>query len=453
MAGTVRLASVTRSTSVMRLRESLESLLAKWMILRSITMKFDKTPLFVALRASTKWSDTVITEAPELETPDDLCGFTLPEVHKKTVLPRNGGPLARFVIANIKSTQTAGLVVLIHHVLVDALSLASLREDLEQLLGGTEIEPPTSYKLFADMFYQHQQSLPAQVGVEFYATRFRGVGSLQDAVWPPQRCPGWLIGDDAGWQPPPGYKHSGRKQIDNDGGRAGLAGIQHHTRVEYLANLVQTHHISEPIVFKAACALVNMRHTGQSEAFFMNTQAGRQWPFMNPAVAEYLPNPVTIAGNTMALVPNRVKVDQDQTVGDLLRQMEQEQRLLTEHAHAPVASIKSQLDSDDLRIFEQVQRQVVNWSPNTRGMVAREAEAELPVVNAEMYIDVIVNWHCAMLDEKTARVMVQWDGCQVGQEEVDSWAREFIVALEWLADPAHWDSTIKESPLNTSGAI
>ncbi len=47
-----------------------------------------------------------------------------------------------------------------------------------------------------------------------------------------------------------------------------------------------------------------------------------------------------------------------------------------------------------------------------------------------------------MLDAQTARLIVQWDGCQAGKAEVVGWTTAFMKMLQWLGDPENWDREV-----------
>ena len=133
----------------------------------------------------------------------------------------------RVIIARIRSTGTAGAVVMTHHAITDAITSDSWAEDLDQLLSRQEaqIQTRTPYKMFADLYYSHRSSLEAQLGVKFHLQRLQGIDSVKDALWPPQRCPGWFIGDDSGWQPSAYQDDVGeheRKQTDLGGWRLSI---------------------------------------------------------------------------------------------------------------------------------------------------------------------------------------------------------------------------------------
>ena len=200
--------------------------------------------------------------------------------------------------------------------------------------------------------------------------------------------------------------------------------------------------MSAPVVFKAACALLNGRLSGQSDVLFTNLQAGRQWPFMDDAIARHLPKPILIAGNTLTLVVNRIHIEPREKVGVFLEGLETEQRHLTAHAHAPIDSILAQLNPADAAACKSARRQLLNWGPHTLGSAARKAQAPLQGVQLESHTDAMLIWHCGMLDAQTARLVAQWDGCRAGKAEVEGWTAAFMKVLRWLGDPDNWDKDI-----------
>lgn len=85
-----------------------------------------------------------------------------------------------------------------------------------------------------------------------------------------------------------------------------------------------------------ACALLNNHLSGQSDVLFTNTQAGWQWPFMDDAIVKHLPNPISIAGSTLAAVVNRIHIEPREKVSVFLQSLETEQRHLTVHWLRPL---------------------------------------------------------------------------------------------------------------------
>lgn len=80
-------------------------------------------------------------------------------------------------------------------------------------------------------------------------------------------------------------------------------------------------------------------------------------------------------------------------------------------------------------------------------VAAREAKAELQLVQIEGNGDTILIWHCGMLDAQMARLIVQWDGCQAGKAEVEWCTTAFMKIPQWLGDPENWDSEVGQFEL------
>ncbi|KAL8896089.1 MAG: hypothetical protein Q9207_007883 [Kuettlingeria erythrocarpa] len=463
MAFSIRMMFVIDSTSLPVLRGALEATLEKWSMFRSLAVRFDDTPLFIIPRACKATSQAAIFELPDVENIQQLRGLRFPKADDNNVHLRGGGPLARFAITPIKNTGSTGLMMLAHHSIYDAISLHAFMRDLEaNISGGSISEPCTDYKLFADAFYQHRGSIPAQTSVAFHVNRLRGMGSLRERPWPAQRCVGWFIGDDTGYHIPQSLRSptllQERTPLDGASGNyTGTIGIRRTAHLPDLAHLRSAHNISAPIVFKLACALLNAHLSGSPEVSFSQTQAGRQWPFLSPSTAAYLPNPITIAGNTLAVIQNRIYVPASATVGSLLTSLEAEQVLLSKHAHAPAAAITAQLNPADTAAFHAGRRQLLNWNPVMAEVVGKQQEQQqqgnsggssapkMGLLHVEGFTEVMLEWHCGVVaGGSTAVVTARWDGAQFGKTTVDTWADIFMAALTRVAATENWDRKLGE---------
>ena len=442
---TVRVAFIARTADISKINWAIRESLKQWAIFRSVSVWFDETiRLFIILRLNSNWSRMAILEHSDVESPEDLRRIAPP---KDAASVRAPGPLIRIIIARVRSTNTAGLVVIASHAVLDAVSMGAWREDLQQLLSDTNARAQvrTPYKLFADIYYAHRNSLDAQLGVAYHVNKLKGLDAHKSALWPQQRCPGWFIGNDSGWQPSAlenGFGGSERKQLDEGGWRVGYEGINQFRPLHDLAQLWSAHKISVPVVFKAACVLLNSHMTGKSTVLFANSQAGRQWPFLQDSVSRYLPNPFTIAGPTLASAINNITINANESVGDLLSRLEHEQQALTKYSHTPMTDVLSQLSSADRGVAIEAGRQLFNWQPNWRGQALRAASSELQTIQIEGHTDRGVAWHCGMMDAEEARLRVQWDGAQLGAAEMKLRAEEFLRLVEWLQKPASWDENV-----------
>ena len=442
---TIRMAFIARTADISKINWAIRESLKQWAIFRSISVCFDETiRLFIVLRLNSNWSRMAILEHPDVESPEDLRRISPP---KDVVSVRAPGPLIRIIIARVRSTNTAGVVVIASHAVLDAVCMGAWGEDLRQLLSDKDarVQVRTPYKLFADIYYAHRNSLDAQLGLAYHVHRLKGLDAHKSVLWPPQRCHGWFIGNDSGWQPSTlehSFGSSERRQLDEGGWRVGYEGITQFRPLRDLAQLWSAHKISVPVVFKAACVLLNSHMTGKLTVVFINSQAGRQWPFLQDPVSRYLPNPFTIAGPTLTSVVNNITINAKESVGDLLSRLEHEQQALTKYSHTPMADVLSHLPSADRAVAKEATRQLLNWQPNWRGMARRAASSELQTIQIEGHGDRGVNWNCGMMDAEEARLTVKWDGAQLGAAEMKLRAEEFLRLVEWLQKPASWGENV-----------
>ena len=444
----IRETVIFSSTTPVQLRQALDATVRRWSMFRSLAVKFDNTALFVIMRLTEAMSQASIAVLPDVESLDQLSHLRFTKAEDNSVNLMSGGLLARFGIVNIKNTDCAGLMMLLNHSIFDAISLQSFSRDLQSnLLGRPIVERYTDYKLFADTFYQHSSSIPAQNAVAYHVNRLRGTSSLRETCWPPQRCRGWFLGDDTGYYIPVDPQNSllqDRTQVDDDPGYVSVKEIKKSAVLNDLTELLSKYKISAPVLFKAACAVLNSRLSSAKEVMFTNTQAGRQWPFLDDGIARLLPNPVSIAGNTLGLVINRVQVIGKENVGVFLSRLEEEQHSLTKHAHAPLAAISSQLSPGDAAAVHASRRQLLNWIPILGEQAASQGQTRVKRMQLEAFTEVMLEWHCGLVGPNTALLITQWDGAQFGKAAVEEWTEMFLKALRWLARVVNWERTLDE---------
>ncbi|KAL8734760.1 MAG: hypothetical protein Q9181_003067 [Wetmoreana brouardii] len=408
---TMRAVYVILSFGPSLLRKALERSLQKWSILRSIAMKFNDTGLLVIVKLCKAMLQASIFELPDVESPGHLRRLRFPRSEDGNMHPTHGGPLARFLIVGVKDTGSSGLMMSVHHLTFDAISIQAFKRDLDLSICDESLsEPYTDYNLFADTYYQYSNSLPAQKDINFQE----------------------------------------RSHVDIDNGDAGLQGIRKVAKLDDLPELVSQHQLLASMVFKAACAIVNSQLSGSTEVIFPSMQAARQWPFLDPNIAKYLPNPVTIAGPTVGWAMNRIRIEANAKVSNLLTTLQEVQFLQTRHAHAPIQAVASQLNDADATNFRAAWRQLLNISPNAGGRAAEMQDDTLPMrlLQIEGHTDCMIDWSCTVSGTTTAAVKVRWDGAQFGKATVEKWVNMFMVALEWVAKVANWDKKLCELDLS-----
>jgi hypothetical protein len=196
------------------------------------------------------------------------------------------GSLFNVAVVQIQDTGKTALIFVGNHSTYDALSIGLLLDDLNTALNEgprTVLSRDWShgaYKYFADACYIHRNGPAAREAINITAKRLTGIHKYKKILWPPQRAPGWFKGNDKGWcynDGSPG-KPEERKPLDSDK-QFGLDGLTRTAKAPLL-NSMKTEHDTQPhVVLKVACALFNIRRTGEPEALFCNVEAARSWLF------------------------------------------------------------------------------------------------------------------------------------------------------------------------------
>lgn len=266
----------------------------------------------------------------------------------------------RAIIADIGCQSTA-LIITLNHSVFDALFAYAWYSEVDMLIQSPEAIPipSTPFKLFADMHQQYQDSSLALSDINFHIRRLRGISRFTEALWPPKRAPGWMVGNDEGSKDFTA-RNSIRKKLNlNSQPRPSLTRAQDFSDIERIRSqyLVQA-----PIVAKAAIALFNVIQTGQPFAIFRNMDAGRKWPFIPGWITVRLPPAMSISGPTLTWTMNMIQIKPKETCGELLTRISQDQKALSSHAHAPWYKILNGLGEDEGRIAkEAAMRQTFNW--------------------------------------------------------------------------------------------
>ena len=451
-----RHAIATTNTDCAELEKALKTSLAHHSILRSLVVRFDETTeLFIVVRPCDEWYELSVVAGFEVEKPEDLRSILRNDPkYSFAALP---GPLFKVGIAKIRSTGGSGFVFHGQHAVFDALSLSFWVKDIDLILSGGS-PTRTSYKDFADAYFLHRDGPAAQAACDFHVRRLHGLGGMTEALWPPQRSPGWFRGSDEGWLHLDGTPGTPQERPILDGIDAcGQSGIVRTVQLPHLSQHRAAVGIPSAVFAKSACALMNVCQTGAKEAIFASAEAGRSWPFWEDwAHGSHAPSthPLDIAGPTFEMVLNKIRVDRQERLSSFLRYVAEEQKLLTKHAHAPLCTIFSMLekernpssvDNGDGSIFDtHFRRQGFNWLPNTKA--ARDL-VHLNEVQMESSANINLQWNCGLVDEETLFVSAQWDDAQLGAREVQGAADVFIKAVQWLTEPANWENGIGDFDL------
>ncbi|KAL8867637.1 MAG: hypothetical protein Q9174_005528, partial [Haloplaca sp. 1 TL-2023] len=180
-----QLTYATKIPNSQDLRNIIANSLKAWPIFRSFCAEYEPaTRLLVVLKNNETFLSLAISEHPDVEDLQELANLSIAPNHTAGHLPDNLSFRAK--IARVKSTGTAGFVMIANHATYDFLSMNEWKRDLECLLRGKPMPSRAPFRLFADTYYLYRNSLPAQRSTTFHVRLLDGIGHLQHALWPLQ---------------------------------------------------------------------------------------------------------------------------------------------------------------------------------------------------------------------------------------------------------------------------
>ncbi|KAL8657373.1 MAG: hypothetical protein Q9226_001982 [Calogaya cf. arnoldii] len=355
-----------------------------WPIFRCLCAEYEpSTHLWIILKHTEKFLNLAVSEHPDVQDLTELTSLSIEQKHVSGQFPESLS--FRAVVADIKSTGTAGFVMLAHHTAYDFLSNTLWRQDLKALLKGeTPQMDRVPFKLFADTYYLNRSSILAQRSMSFHLRLLNGISNILQAVWPPKSTP---------TSQPEATSLNGPVPIQK-------ANLTHCLRLANLRNILSEHTIPAPTIVHTAISLFNTIQTGHSHAIFLMVQASRVWPFLSPEIANNLPNPLNIAGPTVTFVTSVLQIDTQETVETLLHRFIEQQRRLTEHQHVP-PYMSLQLKAEDREVWLEATGQVFNWFPFTPVKQENEQQRmELELVKRISYANrVHFEWEAGLMDD------------------------------------------------------
>lgn len=438
-------------------KETLQKAMHKAMtahpLLRSLAFDLDSTTTLQAtIRPSAHWFSLACSRKDgRVAAAEDLRTFELHNPSLDFAAPP--GPLVRWMLVDIESTKTAGLVLQLNHAAFDGFSLPYFLEDLDAALGDSDsVTLPTRlhHKFFADAYYQHRTSAAAQTDISFFKSKLCGLAAHKDrAFWPPTRAPGRFHGSDAGWTHSDGTKGdaSSRPSLDKTVQPRGVDQVIRRTKMPGLARLRSERSISPVIAALAAATLTNTHLTKADRAVFGAYEAARSWPFVPRWMADRLPDPLDVDGSTVESVVHCIPVDRTKPLGEFLGGLAEYQAGVAEHAHAPSRLLEEQLgDADGEAYRDALTRQVFNWIP---GLAAEANGGDGPFkclkrMQQQSRSDHVLRWTLGVLDDDVFHVGVAWDDAQMRMDEVESAIDIFVAVLSWVVEPENWEKSLAD---------
>ncbi|KAJ5802192.1 Nonribosomal peptide synthetases (NRPS) [Penicillium pulvis] len=461
---------VVNSTNIPDLRRVLRTWLGRHPLLRStVGTDGSEVDFHLIMSPTDAWFHNQLLDGEMIDRAEDLTTYRMNDREWDYVCPT--GPMTKATLFPIRDSSDVGIVFHFHHAIFDGLILKRWYLDLEYLLSGQT--SPLSfcpYQEFTGAFYLNRHGPSAEEGVDFHVQRLRGISSSSQNLWPVQRAPMWMKGNDWDWKHENGEMGRPGERVLLDGDEAiGTCGMNRSTPVPNMRKLREEFSIAPPIIAKAACALFNLHTMNCDEAVFASVESGRSWPFID-AESEPNSNPLTIDGPTMNETINRIRVAPGETVHQFLDRLQEDQLLIDMYSHAPVASIHERLAVSDVIVDGEgkgqlsdgsadaktflscLPRQIFDWLPPVRPLEqAGNIEPRVRALEILGRTDLGIVWFPSLIDDNVLNLDATWDDAQLRSSEVYKAMSEFMYAIVWLSDPSNLNRPVVECEFDIPG--
>ncbi|KAF4466112.1 Acyl- synthetase family member 2 mitochondrial [Fusarium albosuccineum] len=413
-------------TSVKDLRTALQKTLPYHPILTSfVVIDSEKKVHYVTLRAHEHLWNTCLIDHGSVDTVEEVqqmaVNFPRPSL---STMP---GPPFSCLLIHIKETNSAAMIMYLHHIVQDASSLRLFLDDLNRSLEAptTSLIPHTDFKSWADSYLSLRYSPAATRSVKFHVRRLRDLHKHKAALYPPAPVPRQAITENPD-------------------------GLDHGFEAPGLIQLKQENpKIAAAVVLKAAMALVNVHRTGYSHSIFCNFEAGRKtFPFVPETVQAFNPDAFEssdVNGPVMQGVCNLIEVPRQETAMAFLDRLHKEQDQLTEHAHAPLTRIIQELNAEgdgkgDI-IVEVHRTQFTTWVP---GLLGEYDRIEVGKIAIRCAAGLVVVGALGGPNSTTYMLSMRWDVANYSRQETNAFVQDLQSAVLWLTTATNWDRPVIE---------
>ncbi|KPM38310.1 hypothetical protein AK830_g8217 [Neonectria ditissima] len=413
-------------SSVADLQTGLQKALPNHPVLTSLVVSDTRGKAhYVTLRPSSGLWDKCIIKYGEVDTAADVQQIAVD--FPRTDLSRMPGPLFSCLLMHVKETNSAAMIMYLHHIVQDASSLRLFLEDLNQTLSRPTkpLASHTDFKAWADSYHALRLSPAATVSVDFHVKRLRNLHEHTKALYPPAKSPRQAITES-----PDG--------LDYGFDAPGLLGLKKdHPK------------IAAPVVLKAAMALVNVARTGHSHAIICNFEAGRaQFPFVPGSVQALHQDSFEasdVNGPVMQGVCNLIEVPRDEKALALLTRLQDEQESLTKHAHAPMQRIIEGLNAQGHgtgdAMVEAHRTQFSTWVP---GVLGEYEKLQVSKIAIRCAAGLVIVGALGGPAATTFMLSMRWDVANYSREETGKFVADLESAVLWLTTRETRDLSVKD---------
>ena len=447
------------SISVVGLKQALYGWLERHPLFRATTVTYDDdSDLYVVMRPRSAWLDLQVTDG---FTVDDIAALKSYRLNDASWdwLPRTG-PLLRATLVPLRDPPgSTGLIIHVHHVMFDYHTINCGLQDLRDLVSKhsnhsvTPLRHFHHYRSFARSYRTYRNGPTAEEDVNFHVNRLRGISKDPAAIWPPLRQDSDLLPLDP----------SKRRAFDT---------ISRSVHLPEIAHVQAQAGVSAAMMGKCACTLVNLRHTGASEAIFTTTHSGRLWPTPPPSNSHRTapaPHPLEIDGPTLVWRVERVPTPSPhETTIQFLRRVAKSQDEMVTHTHAPLGKVLHSLShpsegeqndpetnkADKTLINRILFHQLFNWvleKINNSSSASSTATSPLRVVDMLSHADLSLVWAPCLRPDNVCGLDIRYRHGQFEVGEVEAFAGEFLDTMAWLAEPGNLNRAVLECGVALGG--
>ncbi|KAL8681144.1 MAG: hypothetical protein Q9186_002737 [Xanthomendoza sp. 1 TL-2023] len=317
----------------------------------------------------------------------------------------------------------------------ESLPYSETSEDISKRLNdpGRPLPPRPKYSLFANSYHNYRSSVPAQLNIEYFASRLRGISQRRGALWPPKSSKS-VNG------PPERHAHH---LLLKGNITPGLTGISKDIKLDMASNQYLTvHKIPHVIALKAAVAIYNTQQTGQPYAIIGTTHMARSYPFLHRHITDHLPDIMDMPGCTLERPLSNLYLDPAATLSTILHSLHADQLSQSAHVRCPVFALRDRLPTEDAAFLanDVEGRQSFNYNP----VITPDPNMPLKNIQFAGNANISIIWWCGMVNAETVKLRITWNEEVFGLDDAKKAMEGFERNLAWIVDGANWEKRLGE---------
>ena len=324
-----------------------------------------------------------------------------------------------------------------HHAIMDNTAARALWGDLTALLRGDQPGEKVEWSLFSNVYRRYSTSLPAEENLSIHLKRLKGIQAFRASFWSRLNEPSarsmCLSEQD---------KSQSLEAVEDQNCVVQCSRTRRIPNTEACRIELK---VRPAIVTKAAIALFNCHSTQTFTAFLAVALSGRAWPYIDPSIARFLPDARKIAGPTLSMCTDIIRLDPEETIVNMLKRLGEEQRLISQYSHCPL-SIIERFSVEDRAVWALARKQIFNWLPFGQKHNQLDGNPLLTMVyDKSSKIDEEIDeftWRCNMLDEEQLKIEVHASSKIFEASELETIIDQVFDYAGKLTDRENWTRSV-----------